>query len=162
MQQPEAHPHGFRMAGAVIHGTPNGYTLGCRGSLCTNHHSATHMSCTEAHIRYAGDWAFMRAVDAGTADTLKVTYTVALGARLVAETAAEAASRPARASRAKTRTGTPKPAPKRREKARHGTAWGYKLFRCRDDCPETFTCRMAANESRMVSERARKVQVLAA
>ena len=47
-------------------GTPQGYNEGCRGANCANH--GTHrMTCTEASIRYAGDYAYRKQVDAGTA-----------------------------------------------------------------------------------------------
>ena len=43
------------------HGTPAGYTtLHCRGSQCE-----APISCTQARIRYVGDYQYMRRVDAG-------------------------------------------------------------------------------------------------
>jgi hypothetical protein len=51
---------------SIVHGTPTGHDAGCRGSSCTNHRTGL-MTCTEAHIRYQGDYAYRKAVDAGTA-----------------------------------------------------------------------------------------------
>lgn len=48
-------------------GTPTGYTNGCRGEAeCANHRTG-RMTCAEAIVRYAGDYAYRKAVDAGTA-----------------------------------------------------------------------------------------------
>jgi len=60
------------------HGTPQGYTDGCRGkSECRNHRTKL-MTCIEAHIRYQGDYAYRTAVNAGTATAAKETYKVAI------------------------------------------------------------------------------------
>ena len=51
----------------TTHGTPTGYTNGCHGEAsCTNHRTG-RMTCAEANVRYAGDYAYRKAVDAGTA-----------------------------------------------------------------------------------------------
>jgi len=128
------------------HGTPQGYDDGCRGkSECRNHRTKL-MTCIEAHIRYQGDYVYRTAVDAGTATAAKEVYAAVKVPRLVAESRSQAATR---ASRAKPKVATaPKKEPKPRPKAKHGTASGYKSYTCRDDCPEEFTCRMAAAVSR--------------
>ena len=43
------------------HGTPRGFTEGCRGAACP-----ALISCRDIHTRYAGDWSFKRLIDAGT------------------------------------------------------------------------------------------------
>lgn len=42
------------------HGTPNGYNLGCHGSHCPS-----VITCRNVHLRYNGDWAFRRQINAG-------------------------------------------------------------------------------------------------
>jgi hypothetical protein len=46
------------------HGTPAGFTQGCRGSKCANHGSEWP-TCKEANLRYQGDYVYRRRVDAG-------------------------------------------------------------------------------------------------
>ena len=142
----------------IIHGTPTGYDQGCRGPSCENHRSSTLMTCTEAHMRYQGDYSYIKAVDAGTATAEKETYVVPKGVHLVAETAAQAAARPKRASRAKPKTA--KRVPPKRTKALHGTPSGYTQLKCRNECPKEFTCRMAASLAR--KNRLQEVRELAA
>jgi len=128
------------------HGTPQGYDDGCRGSGACDNHRTGKMTCTEAHIRYQGDWEYHQQVDAGTATDARAKFIVPKVPRLVAESRSQAATR---ASRAKPKVAkAPKKEPKPRPKAKHGTASGYKSYVCRDDCPEEFTCRMAAAVSR--------------
>jgi hypothetical protein len=55
------------------HGTPQGYNEGCRGANCATH-GTDLMTCTEAAIRYAGDYAYRKQVDAGTATTEKEVF----------------------------------------------------------------------------------------
>lgn len=43
------------------HGTITGYRAGCRGSACP-----ADVSCNTVHIRYVGDYAFKKMIDAGT------------------------------------------------------------------------------------------------
>ena len=136
------------------HGTPQGYTDGCRGkSECRNHRTKL-MTCIEAHIRYQGDYAYRTAVNAGTATAAKETYKVAKVPRLVAESRSQAATR---ASRAKPKVAkAPKKEPKPRPKAKHGTASGYKSFARPHDCPSEFTCNQAAALARKEYHHARK------
>lgn len=47
----------------VQHGTKEGRAAGCRGSSCPS--AAVGLSCSTAHRRYAGDWAFRKLVDRG-------------------------------------------------------------------------------------------------
>ncbi|MBC7594575.1 MAG: hypothetical protein H7288_11660, partial [Kineosporiaceae bacterium] len=54
------------------------------------------MTCDEAVIRYRGDYAYMKAVKAGTATAEKESYTTPKPPRLVLETVEEAAKRPAK------------------------------------------------------------------
>ena len=130
------------------HGTPQGYTDGCRGSGACDNHRTGRMTCTEAHIRYQGDWEYHQQVDAGTATDARAKFIVPKAPRLVAESRSQAATR---ASRAKPKVAkAPKKEPKPRPKAKHGTASGYKSYACRDDCPEECTCRMASAASRKV------------
>lgn len=42
------------------HGTPTGYTNGCRGSHCPN-----RITCRTVHMRYVGDYTFRKQFDAG-------------------------------------------------------------------------------------------------
>lgn len=46
------------------HSTPAGYEAGCRGSHCPGK-DEHGFSCSEAHVRYAGDYGYRRRVDAG-------------------------------------------------------------------------------------------------
>lgn len=46
------------------HGTPKGYELGCRGAACPNQQS-TELTCRQAHMKYQGDYAYRKAIDAG-------------------------------------------------------------------------------------------------
>ena len=106
------------------------------------------MTCTEAHMRYQGDWEYHQQVDAGTATDASAKFIVPKVPRLVAESRSQAATR---ASRAKPKVAkAPKKEPKPRPKAKHGTPSGYKTYECRDDCPSEFTCRQAASASRKV------------
>lgn len=46
------------------HGTPAGFTQGCRGAACANH-GTEWPTCKYAHIRYQGDYKYRKRVDAG-------------------------------------------------------------------------------------------------
>jgi len=130
------------------HGTPQGYDDGCRGSGACDNHRTGRMTCTEAHIRYQGDYAYRVAVDAGTATAAKEVYAAVKVPRLVAESRSQAATR---ASRAKPKVvKAPKERVDPRPKPKHGTSSGYKVYKCREDCPEEFTCRQASAASRKV------------
>jgi len=123
------------------HGTPQGYTDGCRGkSECRNHRTKL-MTCIEAHIRYQGDYVYRTAVDAGTATAAKETYKVAKAPRVVAESQAAADKRAAAKTPAK--KAAPKKrgprvhavyVPKPRKSWRHGTITGATRG-CKTDCP---------------------------
>ncbi len=45
---------------SVPHGTPDGYQKGCRGSHCP-----APVPCRDVYFRYAGDYGFRKALDAG-------------------------------------------------------------------------------------------------
>lgn len=45
------------------HGTVEGHRLGCKGSICARNEIGD--TCSQAAIRYAGDWEYRKAVDAG-------------------------------------------------------------------------------------------------
>jgi len=136
------------------HGTPQGYDDGCRGSGACDNHRTGKMTCTEAHIRYQGDWEYHQQVDAGTATDARAKFIVPKVPRLVAESRSQAATR---ASRAKPKVAkAPKKEPKPRPKAKHGTASGYKSFARPHDCPSEFTCNQAAALARKEYHHARK------
>ena len=123
------------------HGTPQGYTDGCRGSGACDNHRTGRMTCTEAHIRYQGDWEYHQQVDAGIATDARAKFIVPKVPRLVAESRSQAATR---ASRAKPKVAkAPKKRVDPRSKPKHGTPSGYKVYKCRDECPNEFTCRQA-------------------
>lgn len=46
------------------HGTPAGFTQGCRGAACANH-GTEWPTCKYANIRYQGDYKYRKRVDAG-------------------------------------------------------------------------------------------------
>jgi hypothetical protein len=105
-------------------------------------------------MRYQGDWEYIQQVDAGTATDARAKFIVPKAPRLVAESRSQAATR---ASRAKPKVAkAPKKEPKPRPKAKHGTASGYKSYKCRDDCPSEFTCNQAAALARKEYHHARK------
>jgi len=83
------------------HGTPGGYTLGCKG----NHCPGAGLSCSEAATRYRGDWAFRRLVEQGATTAELVAYVDGVTA------AGKAADRPARPVKPK----QPKPAKEPRD-----------------------------------------------
>lgn len=45
------------------HGTVEGHRLGCKGNICPRNEIGD--TCSQAAIRYAGDWEYRKAVDAG-------------------------------------------------------------------------------------------------
>lgn len=51
------------------HGHPTGYADGCRTNATCPNAGTDQMTCKDASIRYAGDWAYHRDVDNGTATT---------------------------------------------------------------------------------------------
>jgi len=111
------------------HGTPRGYDDGCRGSGACDNHRTGRMTCTEAHVRYQGDYAYRVAVDAGTATTEKESFAVKKG-RVIQETKAESKKRATRSIRKA--TGTPRPYQKK--PIEHGTRRGADNG-CKTDCP---------------------------
>ena len=82
-----------------LHGTPAGHRLGCRGAECLNRHTNL-MTCEEAALRYRGDYAYIKAVDAGTATTEKYSAPK-LAPRIVKETPAASKKRARKTVKAK-------------------------------------------------------------
>lgn len=76
------------------HGSKYGYILGCHSSACP-----APMKCIDVHTRYAGDWAFRKAIDAG-----ETSADIAAREQKAAQEALEAAKK-ARRARPGTRTG---------------------------------------------------------
>ncbi|WP_420114536.1 hypothetical protein [Pseudactinotalea sp.] len=98
------------------HGTPVGFTNGCRGSHCP-----AVLPCRDVHRRYQGEWEFRRAIDAGTPlaqilEEERKAVQEAADAALAARKARTHAARRERANQArrKARAGT-RPTP-----AKHG------------------------------------------
>lgn len=50
----------IQLSDTFPHGTPDGFTAGCRGSHCP-----AVIACRKVYRRYAGDWEFRRKIDAG-------------------------------------------------------------------------------------------------
>jgi len=78
-------------------------------------------------------------VDAGLATAERESFVVKT-VRYKVETVAEAETRRLTRNMGRRVTRT-------RAFPQHGTASGYGKLKCRDDCPEPFTCRMAANQA---------------
>jgi len=138
----------------MTHGTPTGYDAGCHGSAeCANHRTGL-MTCAEARTRYRGDYSYRKAVDAGTATAERETFAKPVKVkRVVVETKAEAAKRPAKIKAAPNRAATPrKPktvkGPRTPRELVHGTPYG--ATRCKTDCPNEakglITCRQASRD----------------
>ncbi|MWV50090.1 hypothetical protein GRS96_12505 [Rathayibacter sp. VKM Ac-2803] len=56
------------------HGHPTGYADGCRTNAACPNAGTDQMTCKDAGIRYAGDWAYHRDVDNGTATTDRPSF----------------------------------------------------------------------------------------
>jgi hypothetical protein len=129
-------------------GTPQGYIEGCRGANCANHRTE-RMTCTEAHIRYQGDWSYRKQVDAGTATTEKEVF-----------------MEPVKRKTVRTSTDIP-PRLKRPMLAHeHGTANGYAIG-CHKEfpCPgnrDGQTCTQAQAVKQQESRERRRLRDLAA
>ena len=121
------------------HGTPAGHSLGCRGAECLNRHTAL-MTCDEAAQRYRGDYAYMKAVDAGTATTDKYSAPK-LVPRIIRETPAAAKKRAKVKVKAKEPRSPRKPLYQARfvkvagTNFRHGTMTNARRG-CVTDCPQ--------------------------
>jgi len=138
------------------HGTKEGYELGCRGSQCE-----APVSCTQARIRYSGDYQYMKRVDAGMtpAEIASAELADVADAR-AAKAEAVRAARPAKVKRAPTglrRPKKPKPPkiakepkpPKVKYEPAHGTNARYRRGCTIDkDCPNktVISCRRANYE----------------
>ncbi|WP_166790203.1 hypothetical protein [Cryobacterium sp. Hh11] len=126
------------------HGTPTGYTLGCRGGTCDNHRTAL-MTCTEAHTRYMGDYSYRLAVDNGTATAEKYAAPK-LKPRIIRETPKAAKKRATRIVAVKVHA--PKPLGRIPAPFVHGTKRMAEKG-CSTNCPneglESGTCREARN-----------------
>jgi len=119
----------------TTHGTPAGYDAGCHGAgECVNHRTGL-MTCTEARTRYRGEYAYRRAVDAGTATAEREQFAKPVKVAKAAKVATVAKDRRAPASaRPKGVRGAPQTTVKRASVAfKHGTPWGFK--KCNTDCP---------------------------
>ncbi|MET3635633.1 hypothetical protein [Curtobacterium oceanosedimentum] len=123
------------------HGTPEGYRLGCRGSVCPNGET-NGQSCRAANMRANGDWQYAKLVREGA--PLEVL-------QQPAHYAAEPETRPSRSPRTRplrqpatrpepkpreTRPAGPQPdaapsAPQRAVTITHGTPGGYNHHGCR-------------------------------
>ena len=115
------------------HGTPTGHSLGCRGAECLNRHTAL-MTCDEAAQRYRGDYAYMKAVDAGTATTEK--YSVPKPApRIIRESPAAAKKRARRPAARRVSTYRAQFVKVAGTNFRHGTRTNA-LRGCVTDCPQ--------------------------
>lgn len=70
------------------HGTPEGYTNGCRGSHCP-----AKIACRNVHLRYSGDYAFRKLIDTGITATqiIEREEAEAEAERIRAQEAAQAA-----------------------------------------------------------------------
>ena len=123
------------------HGTPRGYDDGCRGSGSCDNHRTGRMTCTEAHMRYQGDWEYIRQVDAGTATDARAKFIVPKVPRVVVES--EAAAKKRAAAKTPAKKAAPKKSaprvraayiPKPRKSWQHGTFHGATKG-CKTDCP---------------------------
>jgi len=125
----------------MTHGTPAGYDAGCHGAgECVNHGSDM-MTCTEALTRYRGEYAYRRAVDAGTATAEREQFAKPVK---VAKVAAPKRKPTPRAPK----TAKTSKAPATHAGLVHGTPYG--ATRCKTDCPNEakglITCRQASRD----------------
>jgi hypothetical protein len=164
------------------HGTPQGCNEGCRGANCA-HHGTNLMTCTEASIRYAGDYQYRKQVDAGTATAAKEVFAKPVKVKAVRTPAVSAPKpvkppkpvkvakpkpvkppKPARASR------TPKPAnaaaPRKYKANReprvlaekpHGTTQAQRRA-CTGDCPNEEPCSVKNMRIRNEHKALRKIK----
>lgn len=133
------------------HSTPAGYEAGCRGSHCPGK-DEHGFSCSEAHVRYAGDYSYRKLVEAGVgpAEIAKqdavqapVAAKVSLPERVAAQRKPKlVASKPAAAVEPRARLAEPRGvsaprAPREAPPVKHGTPSGYQRG-CRDGlaCPK--------------------------
>ena len=143
----------------AVHGTKQGYDeLHCRGSQCE-----AEVSCTQASIRYSGDYQYMKRVDAGMtpADIASAEVADVTEAR-AAKAEAVRAARPAKVKRVPTGLRKPKKpkAPKVKRELVHGTNAGYyRDCRIAADCPNMakglISCAAAARAYALDYERRR-------
>lgn len=130
----------------MTHGTPTGYTNGCHGEASCANHKTGRMTCTEANVRYAGDYAYRKAVDNGTATDEREVFAKDKrpSRRVVVETKAEAAKRPKRVVKAPKKTAAPKVVRVQRPQT-HGSPFNAR--NCKDNCPNEAaggpSCRQA-------------------
>jgi hypothetical protein len=119
----------------MTHGTPDGFDQGCRTDVsCVNHR--THlMTCREASIRYRGDYAYQKAVDAGTATTEREVFSkperpkVPKAPKIGSKPSSPRAKAEPRATTARPTKGIIGP-----DGFVHGTPSGY-MRGCPDHCP---------------------------
>jgi hypothetical protein len=131
----------------VTHGTPHDHPT-CTTDLTCNNHRTNLMTCREAAIRYNGDYAYRKQVDAGTATTEKATFPKPERVKVPKAPKLGSKPRAPRPSRAK---------PAAVRSITHGTISGYRNG-CRDGCPAAVTCRAVKAEKERVQRRRRGIK----
>ena len=135
----------------ITHGHPTGYTAGCRGPECPHWHTDL-MTCTEAHTRYQGDYAYRKAVDAGTATAEKYAAPKVV-AHIVRETPKAAKKRAvARVKAKKVYVPTGKPRGRVPGPLVHGTSRGTRMG-CKEDCPGDPVTGVTCRQKRATERR---------
>lgn len=115
------------IARTIIHGSPQGYDLGCRSKGgCANHGHPTLMTCVAAHAAAGSDWALGRRPR---------NEPIPKSARRLSRSPQQ----PAPTTEATTPAAAPAPSGKRptpRTEIKHGTAHGFNRGCKRvEDCP---------------------------
>lgn len=144
------------VAPEIVHGTPAGYAS-CRSNGGCDNHQTGLMTCMEAAMRYRGDAAYAKQVDAGNAPLEPEQF---------------APDKPTRAPKAKKvrkarTTVTSKPRPTNGvigpDGLVHGTPTGYRRCKNSAECPATAagkpSCLQAGRDYyRVANERKRRAE----
>ncbi|GAB3125808.1 hypothetical protein [Glaciibacter psychrotolerans] len=133
----------------MTHGTPAQFAAGCiNDTACLNHRTGL-MTCREAAIRYRGDYAYRKQVDAGVASAEREVF-----------------ARPAKPVKATVKRAKAAPTPRVTkgiigpDGLVHGTTTGYKRCKPPTECPAIAaglpSCAEAGREKARLMWRARK------